>query len=169
MKQDAWGNLRNVCPLLCNSDLKLRVHVTNDNIAQVTGGNMACLYQGAFAASAATAVGYFPWLLTFNFLNQRLSVPPNLAQKLMRNAGIGLGASIASDVCSNSIRVIKTTKQATAAYQTELSYRQAAAMILEDDGWMVSCIRSCPIDLCPIEIDLRGESARVCSVFLIRK
>ncbi|CAN0436297.1 unnamed protein product, partial [Ectocarpus sp. 12 AP-2014] len=36
---------------------------------KVWGGHLGCLYQGATAAAAATAVGYFPWFLTFNYLN----------------------------------------------------------------------------------------------------
>lgn len=61
-----------------------------------------------------------------------------MAQMLVRNAGIGLMASIASDVCSNSIRVLKTTKQASAAYDATVSYRQAASLVIEADGWVVS-------------------------------
>lgn len=106
-------------------------------LCQVSGGNVGCLYEGALAASAATAVGYFPWFLTFNYLNRRLKTPMTIGRKLLRNAGIGLAASIASDVCSNSVRVIKTTKQAAAAYQEKVTYRQAATMVLRSGGWTV--------------------------------
>ncbi|CAN0327121.1 unnamed protein product, partial [Ectocarpus sp. 8 AP-2014] len=101
---------------------------------KVWGGHLGCLYQGATAAAAATAVGYFPWFLTFNYLNGRLRRPSALAGMLLRNAGIGLASSVSSDVCSNSIRVLKTTKQAAAAYDSKVTYRGAAALVIENDG-----------------------------------
>lgn len=105
---------------------------------QVLSGNVACLYQGAAAASAATAVGYFPWFLTFNYLNEQLKTPKETSSRLLRHAGIGLAASVISDLCTNSIRVLKTTKQAAAAYEAEVTYRGAAALVIEADGWAVS-------------------------------
>lgn len=105
---------------------------------QVWAGNLGCLYQGATAAAAATAVGYFPWFLTFNYLNGRLRKPPAVGWMLLRNAGIGLASSVSSDVCSNSIRVLKTTKQAAAAYDAKVTYRGAAALVIEKDGLLVS-------------------------------
>jgi hypothetical protein len=77
------------------------------------------LYQGAVAQAAATAVGHFPWYLTYNFLNDQLpavvvSSSENhdlLLLSLARSALLGLCSSCVSDVCSNSLRVIKTTKQ----------------------------------------------------------
>lgn len=101
---------------------------------KVWGGNVGCLYQGAMAASTATAVGYFPWFLVFNYLNARLKIPAAASAKLLRSAGIGLAASVTSDLCTNSIRVLKTTKQAAAAYDKEVTYRGAAALVIEADG-----------------------------------
>ena len=87
------------------------------------------LYQGAVAQAAATAVGHFPWYLTYNFLNDHLptvtaaaaaattasaaadSKEALLLLSLARSAFMGLCSSCVSDVCSNSLRVIKTTKQ----------------------------------------------------------
>jgi hypothetical protein len=116
------------------------------------------LYRGALASAAATAVGHFPWFLTYNFLNDAL--PPvllvsNVAgagggvaagadgmetmvlAKLARSAFLGFSASCVSDVCSNSLRVIKTTKQTAGLNEMgqEISYRDALDMILEKDGW----------------------------------
>ncbi|CAM9851859.1 unnamed protein product, partial [Ectocarpus fasciculatus] len=113
---------------------------------KVWGGHLGCLYQGATAAAAATAVGYFPWFLTFNFLNGRLRRPSALAGMLLRNAGIGLASSVSSDVCSNSIRVLKTTKQAAAAYDSKVTYRGAAALVIENDGLLVSVFLGGGID-----------------------
>lgn len=77
------------------------------------------LYRGAFASAAATTVGHFPWFLTYNYLNEVLPLVEGNAEKdsmiiflnLARSAFLGLAASCVSDCCSNSLRVIKTTKQ----------------------------------------------------------
>lgn len=52
-------------------------------------------------------------------------------KKLGRNAIIGFTSSVVSDTCSNSLRVIKTTKQTN---QKPISYAEAIRMILDKDG-----------------------------------
>jgi hypothetical protein len=72
------------------------------------------LYNGALAQAAATAAGHFPWFLTYNFVDETLpsiSSKDDLLLSLVRSAFLGLCASSVSDVTSNSLRVIKTTKQ----------------------------------------------------------
>jgi Mitochondrial carrier protein len=81
------------------------------------------LYRGSLAQAAATAVGHFPWFLTYNFVNDILPVvgstgshspmdPNTIALlSLARSAFLGFVASCVSDCSSNSLRVIKTTKQ----------------------------------------------------------
>jgi hypothetical protein len=98
------------------------------------------LYRGALAQAAATAVGHFPWFLTYNFLDgyiPEISASDDLFLSLARSAFLGLCASCVSDTASNSLRVIKTTKQ-TAQLGTdseaELGYPEVVAMILETDG-----------------------------------
>ena len=49
--------------------------------------------------------------LQYNTLNEKLPQYDELHKRLMRSAVIGFSASAISDTCSNSIRVIKTTKQ----------------------------------------------------------
>jgi len=97
------------------------------------------LYRGAVASAAATAVGHFPWFLTYNFLNDALPMidvgagdENVILLKLARSAFLGLSASCLSDVCSNSLRVIKTTKQTSG----DVSYREAVGDILDKDGWV---------------------------------
>jgi len=103
------------------------------------------LYQGALASAAATTVGHFPWFLTFNFMNDFLPLinkDDDLFLFLVRSAVCGLAASSVSDICSNSLRVIKTTKQTGSITEVEssndskpdLSYQEALALILEKDG-----------------------------------
>jgi hypothetical protein len=119
------------------------------------------LYRGSLASAAATAVGHFPWFLTYNFLNDML--PSSLfvfmdgsigatggellveknkenlmfLAKLVRSAILGFSASCVSDVCSNSLRVIKTTKQTAALNEMgkDASYKDIVVMVLEKDGW----------------------------------
>ncbi|CEM36155.1 unnamed protein product [Vitrella brassicaformis CCMP3155] len=91
------------------------------------------LYNGAIAASAATFVGHYPWFFTYNYLQEHLPPvePGDTLMKLMRNAFIGLCASSLADSLSNSLRVIKTTKQTS---EDSPSYREVVSGIIEKDG-----------------------------------
>eukprot|EP00536_Pseudo-nitzschia_multiseries_P000707 jgi/Psemu1/233934/estExt_Genewise1.C_90029 len=83
-------------------------------LALVKSEGPAPLYNGAVAQAAATAAGHFPWFLTYNYVDQLLpvvSASDDLLLSLVRSAFLGLCASSVSDVTSNSLRVIKTTKQ----------------------------------------------------------
>jgi len=92
------------------------------------------LYRGSIASAGATAAGHFPWYLTYNTLGDVL--PPidsneTLILYLARAAFIGLCSSCISDCVSNSFRVIKTTKQTA---EDDVTYREALAMIIDEDG-----------------------------------
>ena len=50
-------------------------------------------------------------VLQYNFLNEYLPQYDDLPKRLLRSAFIGFSASAISDTCSNSIRVVKTSKQ----------------------------------------------------------
>lgn len=93
----------------------------------------AVLYHGALAASAATFVGHYPWFATYNYLNAVLPrYDDDVLKKLGRSAVIGFASSFVSDVSSNSIRVIKTTKQTST---TPITYPQAARLVIDKDGY----------------------------------
>jgi len=118
------------------------------------------LYNGALAQAAATAAGHFPWFLTYNFVDKTLplvSASDDLLLSLGRAAFLGLCASSVSDITSNSLRVIKTTKQTARLGSNEsrdqttgkgqetisktktengddISYREIVQMIIENDG-----------------------------------
>jgi len=103
------------------------------------GGGVGVLFHGALGASAATFAGHYPWFLTYNFLNahlpqagtsHRMTHTPHFA--LVRAAFIGFCASIVSDSISNSMRVVKTTKQTSAV---PISYTEALGLVLAKDGW----------------------------------
>jgi hypothetical protein len=70
----------------------------------------------------------------YNTLNARLPQydrATELGSYLGRNALIGFSASAVSDTVSNSIRVLKTTKQAS---PVAITYRQAAQGVIDKDG-----------------------------------
>ena len=91
------------------------------------------LYHGAFGAAGATMMGHFPWFFTYNFLNEQIPKPKKdeTFKKFGRNAVIGFTASVVSDSISNSMRVIKTTRQTSAE---PMSYPQAVRHVIEADG-----------------------------------
>ena len=95
---------------------------------------MAGFYQGALAASTSTAVGHYPWFLTFNYANAHI---PQIKYKddpvlaLSRNAVIGFSATLVSDTVSNSVRVVKTYKQ---THASSITYSNVIKSILDADG-----------------------------------
>lgn len=98
---------------------------------------IAPFYRGAVASAAATAVGHFPWFLSYNYFSELLPPISNDVENavlltLARSAAVGLIASCVSDCTSNSLRVLKTTKQTSVE---NLSYKQTVEQILETDGW----------------------------------
>jgi len=100
---------------------------------KVSKGGIPVLYHGALAASGGTIVGHFPWFFTYNFLDSKLPKPKNFEEKLLRQATMGFISSVVSDTSSNSIRVIKTTKQTS---KTPITYPQAFRMVVEKDGYV---------------------------------
>lgn len=101
---------------------------------KVKGGKINLLYSGALAQATSAIISHFPWFYTFNFLSKNNFVQRVINSPLLRNAAIGFIASLVSDTISNSIRVIKTTKQAVAAKHS-VSYGEAISMVLAADGW----------------------------------
>ena len=89
------------------------------------------LFHGTGASMAATFVGHYPWFLTYNIMDEKLPVYKNGIQKFLRNGLIGFSAAVISDCCSNSLRVIKTTKQ---THTTPITYMDSVKMIVRDDG-----------------------------------
>jgi len=74
-------------------------------------GGPTIFYHGSIGAAVATLVGHYPWFATFNTLQANIPTPKTTIKKMGRNAGIGFVASVISDSCSNSIRVLKTYRQ----------------------------------------------------------
>ena len=105
-------------------------------VSKVKSSRPTVLYHGALASSSATIVGHYPWFMTFNLLQEFLPKPDSDAdfyamRKLGRNALIGFSASVVSDTCSNSIRVLKVYKQASTV---PVTYVQAVTNVVRSDG-----------------------------------
>jgi len=105
-------------------------------LAKIRTSGPTVLWHGAGGAMGATFVGHYPWFAVYNYLNANMTKydrKTDLGMYLARNAVIGFAASAVSDTCSNSIRVLKTTKQTS----TEaISYPKALSMVIEKDGVM---------------------------------
>ncbi|GLI70756.1 hypothetical protein VaNZ11_015784 [Volvox africanus] len=105
----------------------------NALVHKVQIGGPTVLFHGALAASVATFVGHYPWFATYNTLNSMLpKYDDDLPKKLLRSAFIGFCSSFVSDCCSNSIRVVKTTKQTATIPMT---YSEVIKEILKKDGF----------------------------------
>jgi len=90
------------------------------------------LWSGAFAAALATLVGNYPWFLTYNSLDAALPPPDGRLESLARRAFLGVAASSTSDVCSNSLRVVKTGLQTST--DDDESPLDVAKRVLDTDG-----------------------------------
>lgn len=89
------------------------------------------LWQGAVGAMSATWVGHYPWFYTNNQLRETLPQFDMPYGKYVRNAFIGFCSAAVSDTCSNSLRVLKTTRQTAIE---PISYMDSAKQIIEKDG-----------------------------------
>jgi hypothetical protein len=99
--------------------------------AKVRAGGPRVLYHGAAAAAAATAAGHYPWFVIYNALESRLAPRRALHERLARAAFIGFCASAVSDTVSNSIRVVKVSKQAAV---TPVTYPHVVRAIWAAEG-----------------------------------
>lgn len=102
---------------------------------KVRAGKIGLLYQGALALIASSMMSYYPWFYSYRVLSKSDIVARAFAPGLVKNAFIGFSASVVSDVVSNGIRVIKTTKQSIAASRRTVNYGEAISIILAEDGW----------------------------------
>ena len=100
--------------------------------SKIQHGGIRVLYHGSLASSGATFVGHYPWFFVYNLLSERIPEQNGLWPMLSRSATIGFCSSVVSDCCSNSLRVIKTTKQ---SYGTSIGYTDAVTHIVDKDGW----------------------------------
>ena len=95
------------------------------------GAGAGVFYHGTVATFSATYVGHFPWFFIYNYLDNSIPKQDTMIKNLTRNAVIGFSASVVSDSISNSIRVLKTTRQ---TYDRPISYLEAGKEIIKNDG-----------------------------------
>jgi hypothetical protein len=114
----------------------------------LTKSGFEVLYRGCIASSLATVVGHFPWFLTYNYLSVHIPSASILSDELsvfvpadsnwigmldlLRSAVIGLCATSLSDTCSNTFRVLKTSRQTS---DKNANYLTIAKDIIAVDGW----------------------------------
>jgi len=101
---------------------------------RVKAGKISVLYQGAVVNALSAFMSHYPWFFTYNKLSTSERVKSWISSKLLRNAAIGLVASVISDTTVNALRVVKTTKQAIGS-KHNASYLETIRMILAADGW----------------------------------
>jgi len=90
------------------------------------------LWQGSLGAMSATWVGHYPWFYTNNQLKASLPEFDFYLGKQVRYACIGFASAAVSDCMSNSLRVLKTTRQTATV---PISYKDAASEIIAKEGW----------------------------------
>merc|ERR1712151_1005001 len=90
------------------------------------------LWQGAVGAMTATWVGHYPWFYTNNQLRESMPQFDFMYGKYVRNAVIGFASAAVSDTCSNSLRVLKTTRQTSLE---PVSYMESAKLIIDKEGY----------------------------------
>jgi hypothetical protein len=88
---------------------------------------------GATANAVSAIFSHYPWFYTYRVLSHSSFLPNLIKSTVLRNALIGFISSVISDTFANSIRVVKTAKQAIGSKQT-VSYKEVIAMILAVDG-----------------------------------
>lgn len=66
------------------------------------------LYKGVIPLYLSNFFGVFPWFLTYNILDNKFSKYEN---NIVKNGIIGLCCSTSSDICVNSLKVLKVQKQ----------------------------------------------------------
>ena len=97
---------------------------------KIKTNGISTLYNGSSAAFSGTVIGHFPWFFTYNYLNEQIPQQEGY-KKLLRSAVIGFSSSSISDICSNSLRVIKTNRQTSSS---SISYVKLVKNIVENDS-----------------------------------
>jgi len=101
-------------------------------LLEKTKKHPSALWQGAGATMSATWVGHYPWFYTNNQMRESLPEFDFAYGKYVRNAVIGFSSAAVSDTLSNSLRVLKTTRQTAIE---PVSYSQSARDIIAKEGY----------------------------------
>merc|ERR1712004_512224 len=101
-------------------------------LIEKTKKHPTALWQGAVGAMTATWVGHCPWFYTNNQLRESMPQFNMPYGKYVRNAVIGFASAAVSDTCSNSLRVLKTTRQTSLE---PVGYLESAKSIIAAEGY----------------------------------
>ena len=104
-------------------------------LSKVRNGHIHLLYSGALANALSSFIGHYPWFYTYNLLSKNEALIEAIPWATGRNALIGFMSSIVSDTVANSMRVIKTSKQALGSTRSSITYAETISLILAVDGW----------------------------------
>ena len=104
-------------------------------LSKVRNGHIHLLYSGALANALSSFIGHYPWFYTYNLLSKNEALIESIPWATGRNALIGFMSSIVSDTVANSMRVIKTSKQALGSTRSSITYAETISLILAVDGW----------------------------------
>jgi hypothetical protein len=91
---------------------------------------ISSFYQGGMAEVFSTSITHYSWFVIHNYLENWLpkySYKNELSNAIIRSALIGFLSTLVSDCLVNSLRVVKTFKQAA---QEKLSYGQVLSQII---------------------------------------
>lgn len=89
------------------------------------------LFDGALGAALSTAVGFYPWSVTFEFADRKLPAASTFRGKLVRRAVASVAASLVASVCSNGIFCVTIAVQTSTE---QIGYMEAAQSIVAADG-----------------------------------
>jgi hypothetical protein len=91
------------------------------------------LYSGSSAAFTGTVVGHFPWFYTYNYLQENAPYKntDSSVVSFFRSGSIGFLSSTTSDIISNSVRVLKISKQTN---ENNHSYSRIIKDIVKKDS-----------------------------------
>jgi hypothetical protein len=93
---------------------------------------IGAVYVGLPATFFQSLVGTYPFLLVVNQLDGVVPTPERTDLQIIRNGIVGMFASGASDLCSNSLKVLRTMQQCSP--DTDLGIKTAAMRVVRSDG-----------------------------------
>ena len=116
------------CKTIMQVEGKNGLSILKNKIAK---NGIGVLYHGTAASFTANFLGSYPWFLTYNYLDKNMPEGDTLIKNFARNGFIGFSASLISDVVTNSVRVVKTTKQ---SFDKPISYLDTVKHVVKEDG-----------------------------------
>ena len=101
------------------------------SLRRVRDEGYTIFWSGGFGNLLASWVGTYPWFVTYNAMQKYVPYYGHgVLYRNSREALIGCCSSINSDVCTNSVRVVKTVTQV----ESNMSYGKAVKSIINTSG-----------------------------------